>query len=149
MLNKDIEYMKSALELAKECAEQGEVPVGAVVVRDGEIIAAASNKRESFGDATAHAEVEAIRQACKRLGRWRLSDCELYVTLEPCPMCAGAILNSRIKRVVFGAKDPRGGAMGSLVDLCSYPFFYRPEVESGLLEDECRVLLGEFFKKKR
>ena len=118
MLNKDIEYMKSALELAKECAEQGEVPVGAVVVRDGEIIAAASNKRESFGDATAHAEVEAIRQACKRLGRWRLSDCELYVTLEPCPMCAGAILNSRIKRVVFGAKDPRGGAMGSLVDLC-------------------------------
>ena len=108
-----------------------------------------SNKRETFGDATAHAETEAIRLACKKLGRWRLSDCELYVTLEPCPMCAGAILNSRIKRVVYGAKDPRGGALGSLVDLRSYPFFHKPEVVDGVLEDECRELLSEFFRKKR
>ena len=148
-MSKDFEYMRMAIGLARACAKQDEVPVGAVVVKNGEIIAEASNKRETFGDATAHAETEAIRIACKKLGRWRLSDCELYVTLEPCPMCAGAILNSRIKRVVYGAKDPRGGALGSLVDLRSYPFFHKPEVVSGLLEDECRELLSEFFKNKR
>lgn len=148
-MNKDLEYVKKAIELAKECAKQDEVPVGAIVVKDGEIVSYSSNKRETFGDATAHAETEAIRLACKKLGRWRLSDCELYVTLEPCPMCAGAILNSRIKRVVYGAKDPRGGALGSLVDLRSYPFFHKPEVVDGVLEDECRELLSEFFRKKR
>lgn len=145
----DIEFMKKAIELAAHSSEAGEVPVGALVVKDGEIIGASANKRETLGDATAHAETEAIREACRKLGRWRLSDCVLYVTLEPCPMCAGAILNSRINKVVYGAKDPRGGALGSLVDLRSYPFFHTPEVISGVCEDECRQLLQSFFKNKR
>ena len=148
-MEKDIIYMQKALETAKESMSCGEVPVGAVVVKDGEIISISSNKRESTGDATAHAETEAIRKACQKLGRWRLSDCELYVTLEPCPMCAGAILNARIKRVVIGAKDPRGGAMGSLVDLCAYPFYHKPAVEYGVCEKESRELLREFFENKR
>ena len=149
MTELDLLFMKKALGAAKIAAEDGEVPVGAVVVKDGEIIAVSGNKRETNGDATAHAETEAIREACRKLGRWRLSDCELYVTLEPCPMCAGAILNAKIKRVVYAAKDPRGGAMGSLVDLCSYPFYHKPTVEIGVCEQESRELLSEFFKNKR
>ena len=148
-MEKDVVFMKEAIEAARASVELDEVPVGAVVVKNGEIIAVASNRRETFGDATAHAETEAIRAACKKLGRWRLSDCTLYVTLEPCPMCAGAILNAKLGKVVFGAKDPRGGALGSLIDLRSYPFYHKPTVESGVCEEECRELLREFFKKKR
>lgn len=145
----DLYFMNLAIEIAKGSLSLDEVPVGAVVVKDGEIVGSSSNKRESNGDATAHAETEAIRQACQKLGRWRLSDCELYVTLEPCPMCAGAILNAKIGRVVYGAKDPRGGALGSLLDLRSYPFYHKPDVVSGVCEHECRELLQEFFQKKR
>lgn len=148
-MEKDLFFMQKAIELAKEAAESDEVPVGAVVVKDGEIIGMSPNKRETNGDATAHAETEAIRQACIKLGRWRLSDCELYVTLEPCPMCAGAMLNAKIGRVVYGAKDPRGGALGSLIDLRSYPFYHKPETVSGVCEQECRELLRNFFQKKR
>ncbi len=145
----DIKFMSEALELARLAAKKGEVPVGAVVVKDGEIIGSSANLRESNNDATAHAEIEAIREACRKLGRWRLSDCELYVTLEPCPMCAGAIVNSRLKKVIIGAKDARGGAFGSIMDLRSYPLYYKPQIVSGLLEDECREVLVEFFKDKR
>ena len=145
----DTYFMELALKLAQDSLEADEVPVGAVVVKDGEIIGSSSNKRESNGDATAHAEIEAIRQACEKLGRWRLSDCELYVTLEPCPMCAGAILNAKIGRVIYGAKDPRGGAFGSLIDLRSYPFYHKPDIESGVCEHECRELLRDFFQKMR
>ena len=148
-MEKDIDFMKKAIELAKQSADFGEVPVGALVVRNGEIISCSANKRETLGDATAHAETEAIRAACRKLGRWRLSDCELYVTLEPCPMCAGAIINSRIGRVIYGAKDPRGGALGSLIDLTSYPFYHTPKITSGICEGECRELLRDFFKNKR
>ena len=148
-MEKDIDFMKKAIEIAKQSAEFGEVPVGALVVRNGEIISCSSNKRETLGDATAHAETEAIREACRKLGRWRLSDCELYVTLEPCPMCADAIINSRIERVIYGSKDPRGGALGSLIDLRSYPFYHTPQITSGIWEDECRELLRDFFKNRR
>ena len=148
-MNGDTYFMSLAIDEAKKSAIQGEVPVGAVVVKDGEVIAVSANRREQIKDATAHAETEAIRQACEKLGRWRLSDCELYVTLEPCPMCAGAILNAKIRRVVFGAKDPRGGALGSLVDLTSYPFYHKPTVECGVMADECKAILREFFVKKR
>ena len=148
-MEKDIHFMKKAIEIAKRSADLGEVPVGALVVKNGEIISCSANKRETLGDATAHAEIEAIREACRKLGRWRLSDCELYVTLEPCPMCAGAIINSRIERVIYGSKDPRGGALGSLIDLRSYPFYHVPKITSGICEDECRELLRDFFKNKR
>lgn len=145
----DKKFMSEALKLAKLAAKNGEVPVGAVVVKDGEVIGSSANLRETNNDATAHAEIEAIREACNKLGRWRLSDCELYVTLEPCPMCAGAIVNSRLKRVVYGAKDSRGGAFGSIMDLRTYPLYYKPQIEGGILEDECRELLVDFFKDKR
>ena len=148
-MNNDVIFMKKALAVAKESLINDEVPVGALVVRNGEILSISANKRETCGDATAHAETEAIREACAKLGRWRLSDCELYVTLEPCPMCAGAILNAKIKRVVFGAKDPKGGALGSVIDLRSYPFNHKPEVVSGVCEIECAKILTEFFTTKR
>lgn len=148
-MEKDLFFMQKAIAAAKESTNLDEVPVGAVIVKNGEIIGISANARETKGDATAHAETEAIRQACKELGRWRLSDCELYVTLEPCPMCAGAILNAKIGRVVYGAKDPRGGALGSLIDLRSYPFYHKPDVVSGVCEQECRELLREFFENKR
>jgi len=148
-MDKDIFFMKKTLEIARESLVYDEVPVGALIVRNGEIISSSSNKRETNGDATAHAETEAIRKACTKLGRWRLSDCDLYVTLEPCPMCAGAILNAKIKRVVFGAKDPKGGAFGSLIDLRSYPFNHKPEVVSGICEAECGEILSDFFASKR
>ena len=145
----DMKYMMEALALARLSAKKDEVPVGAIIVKDGEIIGRSANMRECNGDATAHAEVEAIREACRRLGRWRLSDCEMYVTLEPCPMCAGAIVNARLKRVVFGTKDARGGAFGSIMDLRSYPLSHKPEIVYGVLEDECKEVLVEFFKDKR
>ena len=143
------QYMKHAIELAQKAAEMGDVPVGAVIVKNGEVIADAYNLRENGGGATAHAELLAIERACERLGTWRLSGCDLYVTLEPCPMCAGAIINARIDRVIFGAKDANGGAFGSLIDLNSYPLGHKPEVVCGVLENECRELLREFFENKR
>ena len=149
IMENHVKFMKMALALA-ECAARGEdVPVGAVVVKDGTVIASACNEREKGNDATAHAEILAIREACKIVGSWRLSECDLYVTLEPCPMCAGAILNAKIGRVIYGAKDPRGGAFGSLIDLRSYPFYHKPDIESGVCEQECRELLRDFFQKKR
>lgn len=143
------DYMKIALDEAKKAAEEGEVPVGAVIVKDGEIIATARNNREATGDATGHAELLAIREACSRLGGWHLDSCELYVTLEPCPMCMGAIVNSRVSKVVFGAKDAKAGACGSVLNMCSYPLNHKPIVENGFMKDECAAILSEFFCKKR
>ena len=145
----DMEFMNRALALAKEGAALGEVPVGAVVVKDGEVIAAAHNEREILPDATAHAEVLAIRRACAALGTNRLSGCTLYVTLEPCAMCAGSIVNARVGRVVFGAHDAVAGAMGSVLNLPRYPLGAAPEVTGGVLAAECAALLQRFFKEKR
>ena len=143
------EYMKQAIALAKEAAKRGDIPVGAVRVRNGEVIATGSNRREELKSALGHAEIEAIHNACQKLGTWRLSDCEIYVTLEPCPMCAGAIINSRIKKVVFGAFDKNGGACDSVCNLLSMPFSAKPEVWAGIMEEECKELLGDFFKSVR
>ena len=142
-------FMDAAIDEAKKAMKIGEVPVGAVVVREGQIIAAAHNTRENGGGATAHAELKAIEKACERLGGWRLTGCELYVTLEPCPMCAGAIINARLDRVIFGAKDPRMGAMGSVMNMNSYPLGHKTLVEWGVKEEECLELLRAFFKKLR
>ena len=150
MSDKDIEFMKIALSAAKEAAERGEVPVGAVIVRYGtDIISVESNLRETGKNALYHAEVRAIDAACKKLGGWRLPQCTMYVTLEPFPMCAGAVINSRIDRVVFGAYDKRAGAMGSVFDINSFGLNHICEVEGGVLEEESAALLREFFKKKR
>ena len=149
MLNRDEGYMSMALSEAMLGASMGEIPVGAVIVRDDEIISAAHNLRENGGGATAHAEIVAINEACERLGTWRLSGCELYVTLEPCPMCAGAIINSRLDRVVFGAKDPRMGAFGSIINLNSYPLGHKVELSGGVLSEESLELLRDFFKDMR
>lgn len=145
----DEKYMLLALKEAKKAAENGEVPIGTVIVRNGEVIAAAHNDRETTFDATAHAETSAIRQACKKLHGWHLTNCTLYVTLEPCPMCAGAIINSRIERVVFGAYDSREGSFGSLINLASYPYSFRPEIVGGVMEKDCKEVLSGFFKKIR
>lgn len=143
------DYMKIALDEAKIASSEGEVPVGAVVVKDGKIIATARNNRESTGDATGHAELIAIREACRSLGGWHLSDCELYVTLEPCPMCMGAIINSRLGKVYFGAKDAKAGACGSVLNMCSYPLNHKPEIKEGFMKEECAAILSDFFLKKR
>ena len=144
-------YMERALALAKTAAEKGEIPVGAVVVRDGEIIGEGYNRREELKSPSAHAEIIALEAAAKCLGDWRLSDCSLYVTLEPCPMCAGAIINARIKEVVFGAFDKRQGSASpdSVVNLFSLGFDQRVEVFGGIKETECKALLSEFFESKR
>jgi len=141
--------MLRALELAKLCEEEGEVPVGAVIVKDGNIIAEGRNRRESGKNALYHAEIEAIDNACKKLGGWRLSGCDLYVTLEPCPMCAGAIINSRIKTVYFGAYDSKAGSFGSVEDFSRLRYNHKPEIIGGVMENECEKLLTEFFKKIR
>ena len=143
------DYMKIALEEANLAASEGEVPVGAVIVKDGEIIATARNNREATGDATGHAELLAIREACRALGGWHLDKCELYVTLEPCPRCMGAIINSRLGKLVFGAKDAKAGACGSVLNMCAYPLNHKPAVESGFMKDECSKVLSDFFEKKR
>lgn len=143
------EYMAVALEEARAAMACGEVPVGAVIVKNGEVLAAAHNLREESGDATAHAEVLAIRRACEILGGWNLHDCTLYVTLEPCPMCAGAVINARIGKVVFGAYDGRAGSFGSLVNLSAYPYNHRPIIEGGVCEEESRALLQTFFASLR
>ena len=142
-------YMRQALALAKEAADAGEVPVGCVIVRGDQIVGRGRNRREGDKAALAHAELEAIREACQTLGGWRLWDCTLYVTLEPCPMCAGAIINARIPRVVFGASDSKCGACGSVCDLFSMDFNHHPQVEKGIREEESQQLLTDFFKKLR
>ncbi len=149
MNDKDIEFMQAAISLARKAEALDEVPVGAVIVRDGEIIAEGYNMREHGKMATAHAEMIAIDAACRKLGGWRLCRCTLYVTLEPCPMCAGAVVNSRIERVVYGASDLRAGACGSIFDINSYPLNHSFEIESGVCADECRKLLSDFFARKR
>lgn len=146
----DEHFMRRALELARIAGECGDVPVGAVVVRSGEIIAEGYNTREALGCALGHAEISAIDAACKAIGGWRLEGCTLYVTLEPCPMCAGAIVNSRISQVVFGAKDAAAGGMGSVWSIHRNPVSrISIEVTDGCLADECRALLREFFENKR
>lgn len=145
----DTELMREALREAELAAALGEVPVGAVVARDGEIVARAHNLRESGKNATYHAELLAIDAACRALGGWRLWQCELFVTLEPCPMCSGAIINSRLRRVVYGAKDPKAGCCGSLTNLFALPFNHHPVVEQGLLEEESAALLRQFFARLR
>ena len=148
MIKRDAYYMQRAIELAKQAGEMDEVPVGAIIVRDGKIIASAFNTREKDKNALCHAEIKAINDACALLGGWRLVGCTLYVTLEPCPMCAGAIVNSRIERVVFGAYDNKAGAFGTMINLTDYPLF-KPEIVGGILKDECSTLLSDFFKAKR
>ena len=144
------EYMREALALAREAAAQGEVPVGCVVCDgEGRVLGRGRNRREERGDATAHAEVEAIREACAARGDWRLEGCTLYVTLEPCPMCAGAILNARLPRVVFGARDPSVGCCGSVIDLFYEKLGHRPAVTPDVLADESAALLQDFFRAKR
>ena len=145
----DRQYMALALEEAKAAAALGETPIGAVLVWEGEVVARTGNRREIDRLATAHAEILAIQEACKALGGWRLHKGTLYVTLEPCPMCAGAIINARIPRVVYGASDPKAGCCGSLTDLFAVPFNHHPEVVGGVLADECSVLLQDFFRSLR
>lgn len=145
----DVSLMRAALEQARIAADLGEVPVGAVIAKDGEIIARAHNTRETEKIATHHAELLAIDEACRKLGGWRLWQCELFVTLEPCPMCTGAIINSRLKRVVYGAKDEKAGCCGSVTNLFEMPFNHKPALESGLLEEECAALLRAFFERLR
>lgn len=142
-------FMIRAIELAKRSALEGEVPVGAVVVKDGEIVGEGRNRRERGKNALYHAEIEAIDSACKKLGGWRLWQCELYVTLEPCPMCAGAIINSRIKKVYFGAYDKKAGSFGSVADFNKIPYNHKPEIISGVMADACSELLTDFFKNLR
>ena len=142
-------FMDAALALAREAMAEGEVPVGCVIVRNGEIVGRGRNRRETAKTALGHAEIEAIADACKNLGGWRLWECTLYVTLEPCPMCAGAIINARIPRVVFGASDAKCGACGSVCDLFSMDFNHHPQVEKGVKEEESSKLLTEFFKQLR
>lgn len=141
--------MREAIKCARECEALDEVPIGAVAVKDGVIIARAGNGRETGKCATHHAEILAIEQACHALGGWRLPGVTLYVTLEPCAMCAGAIINARIPRVVYGASDRRFGALGSLIDLSKIPFNHIPMVDSGVLSLECAALLSDYFKRKR
>ena len=145
----DQAFMQAALALAREAFAEGEVPVGCVIVRDGQIVGRGRNRRETHKTALGHAEIEAIADACKNLGGWRLWECTLYVTLEPCPMCAGAIINARIPRVVYGAADAKNGACGSVCDLFSMDFNHHPTVETGVEEEACAGLLTEFFQQLR
>lgn len=142
-------YMEAALELAEAAASLGEVPVGCVIVRNGAIIAADFNGREETKDAVYHAECSAISKACRCLGGWRLTGCTMYVTLEPCPMCAGAVWNARVPRVVIGAKDAKAGALGSLINLNAYPLNHKPQILFGVLAKESSALLQEFFLSRR
>ncbi len=148
-MNKEY-YMEKALMEAKKAFCIDEVPIGAVIVLNDKIIARAYNVKETKKDTTKHAELLAIQKASKKIGAWRLSECELYTTLEPCPMCAGAIINSRIKKVYIGAKDAKAGAVGSVLNLFEdYDFNHKPEVEYGIKEKECSIMLKQFFKKLR
>lgn len=148
-MTQDERFMKEALVEAEQAFALGEVPVGAVVVKDGKIIARGHNRRETDRVATAHAELLAMEEACRALGSWRLSDCTLYVTLEPCPMCAGTAINARVGRVVYGAKDAKAGAMGSVFSVNAYPLNHKVDLTVGVLEAECREILRRFFEEKR
>ena len=139
------EYMRRAMELASQAAVEGDVPVGCVIVKDGQIVGEGRNRREEHGDATAHAEMEAIAEANRTLGTWRLEECELFVTLEPCPMCAGAILNARVKRVWYGARDEAMGACGGVFNMYMEALPNRPALVGGILAEECREILSDFF----
>ena len=141
--------MKKALHYARLAAKRGETPVGAVIVRDGEIVSWGYNRRESDKNALKHAEIMAIDRACRKLGGWRLWQCEMYVTLEPCPMCAGAIINSRLKKVYFGAYDKKAGCFGSVTDMNALPFNHHPEIEGGVMAEECSAVISEFFRELR
>ena len=143
------EFMRAALALAREAFEDGEVPVGAVVVRKGEIVGAGRNRREMQKNALCHAEIEAINAACTKLGGWRLWECELYVTLEPCPMCAGAIVNARIPQVYFGAYDPKNGCCGSVANVLNLENGYHPACQGGMMEEACSAIMSDFFKRLR
>lgn len=147
MTEKD--YMLEALRMAREAYQDDEVPVGAVIVRNGEIISRGRNRREKSKNALLHAEIDAIDKACKALGGWRLWNCELYVTLEPCPMCAGAIINAHIPKVYFGAFDLKNGSCGTITDLFSLPYAFKPDCEGGVMKEECAELLKSFFKRLR
>ena len=149
MSEKDIGFMRQALKLARTAADRGEVPVGALVVQNDIIIGHGYNRREADQSPLAHAEILAIDAASRALGSWRLSDCTLYVTLEPCPMCTGAIINARIDRVVWGADDAKAGCFGSVASLCDMPFNHRPKTTRGCLADECGAILSDFFAKLR
>lgn len=145
----DSVYMDEAIRLAKEAYALGEVPIGCVIVQDGKIVGRGKNTRETEKNALGHAEIQAISDACKNLGGWRLWNCTLYVTLEPCPMCAGAIINARIPRVVFGAKDEKNGACGSVCNLFEMPFTHKPQLEQGVMAEQCQALLQDFFQDLR
>ena len=142
-------YMREALELADKAAELGEAPIGCVIVRDGTIVGRGYNRREVDKQALAHAEIIAIEQACNTLGGWRLVGCELYVTLEPCPMCAGAMINARVPKVFFGAYDTKAGSCGSVINLFDLPYNHKPELTGGVLREECSAKLTEFFRGLR
>lgn len=142
-------FMKIALEEAKIAAGEGEVPVGAVVVKNGKIISKAHNTREKEQNALAHAEINAIKEACEKLSSWRLDDCEIYVTMEPCPMCAGAIINARIPTVIFGSYDLKMGSFDSVINLANAGFDFKPEIYGGIMENECTAIVKEFFKDLR
>ena len=148
-MTKDEIFMSAAIEQAKRALELKEVPIGAVVVRGDEIVGVGFNGRETGKNALYHAEIRAIDDACRRLGGWRLWECELYVTLEPCPMCAGAIINSRIKRVVFGAYDKKAGSCASIINLFELPYNHKPECVGGVMEEECSAMLSDFFRELR
>ncbi len=147
--HRDENFMRLAIEQAQLAAQLGEIPVGAVVVKDGQVIGQGYNRRESGLSAIGHAEILAIQDACRTLNSWRLTDCELYVTLEPCPMCAGAIINARIRRVVYGVKDEKAGCCGSVADFFAMPFSHTPLSRSGILAEECGRLLTDFFTQLR
>ena len=148
-MNMTNEFMLAAYEMAKQAYDDGEVPVGAVIVKENEIVAKGRNRREKAKNALLHAEIEAIDNACKVLGGWRLWNCELYVTLEPCPMCAGAIMNAHIPKVYFGAYDFKNGSCGTVTNLFEMPYNFKPECVGGIMADECSALLKNFFKKLR
>ncbi len=148
-VTRDEKFMEEALMLARKAAEMGEVPIGCVITKDDEIVGRGYNVRETGKTALGHAELMAIEEACRNLGGWRLWQCRMYVTLEPCPMCAGAIINARIPVVVYGAKDPKAGSVSSVTELFSLPYNHKPEVISGVLEEPCAQMLRQFFRSLR
>lgn len=147
--NFNIKFMEEAYKMALEAFDEGEVPVGAVIVRNGEIVATGRNRREKSKNALLHAEIDAINNACNTLGGWRLWNCEIYITLEPCPMCAGAIINAHIPEVYFGAYDFKNGSCGTITNLFEMPYNFKPNCTGGIMEKECSELLKSFFKKIR
>ena len=148
-MTQDEKFMLLAIEQAEKARELGEVPIGAVIVKDGEVVGTGFNRRETGKNALYHAEIIAIDDACRRLGGWRLWQCEMYVTMEPCPMCAGAIINSRIKRIVYGCCDMKAGSVKSVIDLFELPYNHKPVYEGGIMAEECSQMLSSFFRQLR